>query len=292
MKIELLLQFAAVAQLGIALLNLLLTRLLGWRDDIARMPLLLHQVFHVHAWFISITLSIFALMTWQFAGDLARGANDMSRWLAASIGVFWAVRTVLQFTYYSSSHWRGRMDRTVIHVVLLLLYGGFAAVYFWAAGAQSSDSARTEISNRTECLVGSVCDSGMGVPFVCCFVSSRRRDARATTGWPHPFNLRVAATPDAGSGFAQSRNSAPHFVRIAHFVEDFSSSPREELAPCDGRYESRDLLARDYHTGRVGRGPRRGAVSKTILLSPALSSIRWRRGSSVATAPRCVPMRL
>jgi hypothetical protein len=44
----------------------------------------------------------------------------------------------------------------------------------------------------------------------------------------------------------------------------FSSSPREELAPCDGRYESPDLSARDYHMGRVGRGLRRGAASKNV----------------------------
>ena len=133
MKTELLLQIVAAAQLGIAILNLFLTRLLDWRDEIARMPLLLREVFYIHAWFISITLLIFAVMTWRFAGEMAGGANEVCRWLAAGIGVFWAIRTVLQVAYYSSSHWRGRLDRTVIHVVLLLLYGGFAAVYFLSA---------------------------------------------------------------------------------------------------------------------------------------------------------------
>src|SRR5437867_13134497 len=38
------------------------------------------------------------------------------------------------------------------------------------------------------------------------------------------------------------------------------------------------------HEERVGRGPRRGAVRKTNLLSPALSSIRWRRGRSLCVA--------
>ena len=55
------------------------------------------------------------------------------RWLAAGIGMFWAIRTLLQMAYYSSSHWRGRPERTAIHIGLLLLYGGFAAVYFWSA---------------------------------------------------------------------------------------------------------------------------------------------------------------
>ena len=128
-----LLQAAAALQLAIALLNLFLVRLLHWKEDLERMPLLLREVFRVHAWFISITLAIFAAITWRFAAEMSDGTNPALQWLAAGIGSFWAIRTVLQVAYYSSSHWRGQPARTVTHVLLLLLYGGFAGVYGWAA---------------------------------------------------------------------------------------------------------------------------------------------------------------
>jgi hypothetical protein len=124
------LQLAAAAQLGIALMNLFLVPLLKWKEEVARMPLLVREVFQVHAWFISVTLGIFAVMTWRFAAEMA-GGDKVCRWLAA--GIFWGIRTVLQVTYYSSSHWRGQMGRTVAHVVLLMVYGGFAGTYLWAA---------------------------------------------------------------------------------------------------------------------------------------------------------------
>jgi hypothetical protein len=127
------LQAAAVLQLGVALLNLFLVPLLKWKEDLARAPLLLREVFQVHAWFISVTLAIFGLLTWRFAGELATHANAIGAWLAAAVGIFWAIRTVLQITYYSSSHWRGQFGRTVIHNVLLFVYGGMAAIYLWAA---------------------------------------------------------------------------------------------------------------------------------------------------------------
>ena len=130
--LALVLQFAAASQLAVAVLNLFLVRLLKWKEELARMPLLLCEVFQVHAWFISITLGIFALMTWRFAGEFAAG-NTVCRWLAAGIGLFWAIRAVLQVAYYSSSHWRGRPWRTVAHLILLILYGGFAAAYLCAA---------------------------------------------------------------------------------------------------------------------------------------------------------------
>jgi len=128
-----LLKIVAVLQLGIAVLNLFLVPLLKWQSDLERMPLLLREVFRVHAWFISVTLTIFAVMTWRFASETAGGANSMCQWLASGIGSFWAIRAVLQVTYYSASHWRGIFDRTLAHVLLLILYGGFAMVYLWAA---------------------------------------------------------------------------------------------------------------------------------------------------------------
>ena len=134
----LLLEIAAVLQLGVAVLNLFLIRLLDWRQELSRVPLLMREVFQVHVWFISITLAIFGVMTWRFAGEIANRQNPVAQWLAGGIGSFWAVRTVLQITYYSASHWRGQVGRTVAHVALLLMYGGFGLLYLCAAVAGSS----------------------------------------------------------------------------------------------------------------------------------------------------------
>ena len=133
MKLELVLYAVAAAQLAVAVVNLFLVRLLGWRSELERMPLLVREVFVVHAWFISVTLAIFGAVTMRFAPEFAAASHEVFRWLAAGIGGFWALRTVLQITYYSSSHWKGRIDRTIIHVVLLATYGGLAATYIIAA---------------------------------------------------------------------------------------------------------------------------------------------------------------
>ncbi|SPE52601.1 conserved membrane hypothetical protein [Verrucomicrobia bacterium] len=131
--VELSLKAAAALQLAIAVLNLFLVPLLKWKEDLARVPLLLREVFQVHAWFISVTLAIFGVLTWRFAADIAGRVAPLDRWLAAGIGLFWGLRTVLQVGYYSSTHWRGKPGRTLVHVALLFLYGGLAAVYLWTA---------------------------------------------------------------------------------------------------------------------------------------------------------------
>jgi hypothetical protein len=128
-----LLKAAALAQISIAVLNLFLTRLLKWKGELLQMPLLLREVFHVHAWFISVTLAIFGVITWRFSNEMASGSQVMAQWLAMTVGLFWAFRTVLQVCYYSSSHWRGQILRTAIHVTLLLMYGGMAGVYLYSS---------------------------------------------------------------------------------------------------------------------------------------------------------------
>jgi hypothetical protein len=96
------------------------------------MSLLVREVFRVHAWFISVTLAIFGVLTWRFAGDMATGTQAIGQWLCIGIAAFWAIRTVLQVTYYSSSHWRGQLGRTIAHIALLLCYGGMSLTYCWA----------------------------------------------------------------------------------------------------------------------------------------------------------------
>lgn len=60
--LENVLRLAAVGQICLAVLNFNIVRVMGWRDEVARMPSLVREVFHVHTWFISITLGIFAAL--------------------------------------------------------------------------------------------------------------------------------------------------------------------------------------------------------------------------------------
>jgi hypothetical protein len=131
--LDLLLRAAAAAQFGVAMLNLSLVRIMKWKPDLDRLPLLIREVFYIHSLFISVTLASFAVLTWRFAGDLASAANPLCAWLAAAIGIFWTIRATMQWTHYSASHWRGDTARTLIHWTLTLGYGALGVVYFAAA---------------------------------------------------------------------------------------------------------------------------------------------------------------
>ena len=124
------LQAAALGQIALAVLNFFLPNLLGWHDDLQRLSKLPREVFHVHAWFISIAVALFGVLTWRFAEEFALGTHALAIWLTTGIGIVWGIRLVLQWTYYSWSHWRGNGPRTAAHLFLTLVYAGWAIGYF------------------------------------------------------------------------------------------------------------------------------------------------------------------
>jgi hypothetical protein len=132
-NLELFLRIIAVAQIGLAVLSFFLPRILDWKADIARMSLLVREVFEIHSWFISLTLATWGVLTWRFAHEMAHAPTGLSRWLCGAIALFWGIRCVLQWLHYSPAHWRGIPSRTVIHWACFVGYGLWAAVYAMAA---------------------------------------------------------------------------------------------------------------------------------------------------------------
>jgi len=133
MNTEMNLQIVAGIQLGIAVLNLFLVKMMKWDEDIARLPLLIREVFQVHTWFISLILTIFGVITLRFSEEILTGKNEVLQWFTGAIAIFWLFRAVFQVFYYSSSHWKGRLDRTLIHIACILVYGGMGIVYLLAS---------------------------------------------------------------------------------------------------------------------------------------------------------------
>ncbi len=129
-----LLHVAALGQLALVPLNVALPRLLNWKPELEKLPLLVREIFEIHAWFITLTVGLFGVLTWRFAGRWVNAPDDLSRWLCGCIALFWGVRAVMQWTHYNGSHWRGQPGRTVIHWLLFLGYSLWAAAYALAAG--------------------------------------------------------------------------------------------------------------------------------------------------------------
>jgi hypothetical protein len=98
---------AGLAQLGIAGSSLLIPRLLGWREQTARLEPLTRQVFWTYASYILSFHVAFGLLSILAPAALLDGSL-LARAVCGFIAVYWLVRLTLQFVAFDRSVAVGR----------------------------------------------------------------------------------------------------------------------------------------------------------------------------------------
>jgi hypothetical protein len=130
------LRTAGVLLALLAVLNVFVPRRFRWREEMARLSLLNRQIFQVHAIFLVLTLALFsALLLTTGAALLER--TPLARAVLAGLTIFWAMRMLVQWFYYSPATWRGHRFNTVMHVLFsglwIYLTGVFGASFYFVA---------------------------------------------------------------------------------------------------------------------------------------------------------------
>jgi len=92
---------AGAIQMAILFSNAVLPAKLNVRTGMASVPRFLRQVFIVHWIYIVLTVSLFSLLCFFFARDLA-GGSRLGRFLCMAMGMFWGLRLPLQLFYYDA----------------------------------------------------------------------------------------------------------------------------------------------------------------------------------------------
>jgi len=119
---------AGAIQVAIVLANAVLPAKLNVRAGMASVPRFLRQVFAVHWIYIVLTVSLFSLLFFFFAGDLA-GGSRLGRFLCIAMAVFWGLRLPLQIFYYDGELRRQNRALDVVYVLALVaLIAIFGAV--------------------------------------------------------------------------------------------------------------------------------------------------------------------
>ena len=131
------LRLVGLALVGMGLLHAVLPRVLGWPGDLRGSSLLTRQVSYAHLFFIGLTCVLLGVLPRAFAPELLSGAPLPTVVLCGQT-LFWGLRWVMQFAYFSPGLWRGHRLRTAGHVALSVLWtwvtGVFAAATMHAVG--------------------------------------------------------------------------------------------------------------------------------------------------------------
>ena len=97
-----------------------------WRDETARLSLLNRQIFQAHAVFLILTLALFSVLLLNYADALVEPTR-LSRAILAGLTIFWALRMLMQWCFYSPAIWRGDRFHTAMHWL-------FSATWIYVTG--------------------------------------------------------------------------------------------------------------------------------------------------------------
>ena len=85
-----------------------------WRDETARLSLLNRQIFQAHAVFLILTLALFSVLLLIYADALVEPTR-LSRAILGGLTIFWGLRMLMQWCFYSPAIWRGDRFNTAMH---------------------------------------------------------------------------------------------------------------------------------------------------------------------------------
>ena len=111
---------------------------LGWKDDLKALTPFNRKLMWTYGGFTVFTITAFGVLTLALHGELLSG-TPAALGLAVLIGVFWLLRVLVDFLYFSHADWPAGRFTALGHTLLTGLFIALSATYLglivWHAGA-------------------------------------------------------------------------------------------------------------------------------------------------------------
>ena len=122
------LRVVGVVMACLVVVNLVVPRRFHWREEMSRLSLLNRQIFQAHNVFLVLTLALFSVLLLTSGAALLEPTR-LSRAILAGLTVFWGLRMLMQWYFYSPLIWRGHRFNTVMHYVFSVTWVYVTAVF-------------------------------------------------------------------------------------------------------------------------------------------------------------------
>jgi alginate O-acetyltransferase complex protein AlgI len=110
---------------------------LGWKQDIPKLTRFNQKVFWVYGFYILLCIVGFAALTWKLHDAFLAG-DQVARWLAGCIAIFWTVRVLVDLFWYDHRDWPQGNSLIAGHALVTTLFCSLAAVYWFCAFAPAA----------------------------------------------------------------------------------------------------------------------------------------------------------
>jgi hypothetical protein len=123
---------AGIGQLGLALGSLALPRVLGWRDEMAKLKPLTGKVFWTYASYIWVTNVCFGVLSVAAPGSLL-DHSILARAVSGYITAYWGARVLIQLFYFDREDAPSGFQYRVAEAGLTSFFLGLTVVYGYAS---------------------------------------------------------------------------------------------------------------------------------------------------------------
>jgi hypothetical protein len=129
------LHIVGVVMAWLVVVNLCVPGRFHWREEMARLSLLNRQIFEAHAVFLVLTLALFSALLLT-CGEALLQPTRLSRAMLIGLTIFWLLRMVMQWAFYSPAIWRGHRFNTAMHYLFSAIWIYVSSVFaaaLWTA---------------------------------------------------------------------------------------------------------------------------------------------------------------
>jgi hypothetical protein len=128
------LRLTGVVMASLVVVNLVVPGRFHWREEMSRLSLVNRQIFQAHSVFLVLTLALFSALLLTCAAALLEPTR-LSRAVLFGLTVFWGLRMLMQWCFYSPLIWRGHRFNTVMHYTFSVVWVYVTTVFavtLWA----------------------------------------------------------------------------------------------------------------------------------------------------------------
>lgn len=124
---ELHLRFIGILLAILAAIHIAFPKRFNWGKEFEQLTLLNKQMMYVHTFFIALIILLMGVLCWTSPDDLVQTA--LGKKVSLGLGIFWAIRLLVQLFGYSPKLWRGKTFETIIHILFIIMWSYFAFVF-------------------------------------------------------------------------------------------------------------------------------------------------------------------
>jgi hypothetical protein len=128
------LRLSGVVMASLVVVNLLVPGRFHWREEMSRLSLVNRQIFQAHSVFLVLTLALFSALLLT-CGPALLEPTRLSRAVLSGLTIFWGLRMLMQWCFYSPLIWRGHRFNTMMHYAFSVVWVYVTTVFavaLWA----------------------------------------------------------------------------------------------------------------------------------------------------------------